>query len=107
DRTVAALGSTRRLVGEDARALEFVYGDLVGDRIDHARIEGGRDAVRAVRAAVEPGPQVAAGDVTLLREPGLDPHEHGMASTVRVEDFFPRQRDLHRPSRQLRELADD
>ncbi len=30
-----------------------------------------------------------------------------MASAVRVEDFFPRQRDLHRPARQLRELADD
>src|SRR6185369_14333536 len=70
DRAVAALGSARRLVGEDARALELVDRDLVGDRIDHARVERGRDAVRAVGSAVEPRPQMAAGDVALLRESG-------------------------------------
>ena len=31
-RAVAALGAARRLVGEDARALELVHGDLVGHR---------------------------------------------------------------------------
>ena len=104
-RAVPALGSTRRLVGEDARGLELVHGDLVGDRIDHARVEGGRDAVGAVRAAVEPRPEVTAGDVTLSREAGLDPHENGMPAAVRIEDLFAGQRDLHRPSRQFRELA--
>ena len=49
DRAVAALGSARRLVGEDARALELVHGDLVGDRIEHAGVEGGGDAVASRR----------------------------------------------------------
>ena len=48
---------------------------------------------------------MAAGDVALLREPGLDPHEDGMAAAVDVEDFLARERDLHRAPRELRELA--
>src|SRR5439155_20082217 len=55
--------------------------------------------------AVEPRPEMTAGDVTLSREAGLDPHENGMPAAVRIEDLFAGQRDLHRPSRQLRELA--
>src|SRR5262249_32145802 len=67
-RAVASLGAARRVVGEDARALELVDRDLVGDRIDHARVEGGRDAVGAVGTAVEPRPEMAARDIALSRE---------------------------------------
>jgi hypothetical protein len=107
DRAVAALGPARRLVGEDARALELVHGDLVGHRVDHARVERGGDAVGAVRSAVEPRLEVAAGDVAGLREAGLDPHQHRMPAAMRVEDLFTRERDLHRAACQLRELTDD
>ena len=59
-RAVAALGAAGRLVREDARALELVDGDLVGDGLERARVEGRRHAVGAVGAAVEPGAEVHA-----------------------------------------------
>ena len=104
-RAVAALGAAGRLVGEDARALELVDGDLVRHRLERARVEGGRHAVGAVRAAVEPRAEVHAGDGAVLREAGLDPHQHGVAAAVDVEDLFARERDLHRAARELRQLA--
>ena len=61
-RAVAALGAARRLVREDAGALELVRGDLVRHRLERAGIERRRHAVGAVGAAVEPGAEVHAGD---------------------------------------------
>ena len=40
-----------------------------------------------------------------LREAGLDPHQHRVAAAVDVEDLLARERDLHRPAGDLRELA--
>src|SRR5882762_2101982 len=54
-RAVPALGPARRLVGEGARALEVVARDIVGDGLKRARVVRARDAVRAVRAAIEQG----------------------------------------------------
>ena len=61
-RAVSALGAARRLVGEDAAALELVARDVIGDRLQRAGVERAGDAVRAVGAAVEQRLQVHAGD---------------------------------------------
>src|SRR5258706_10926428 len=42
---VTALRSARRLVCEDAAALESICRDVVSDRLESARIESGRDPV--------------------------------------------------------------
>ena len=102
---MAALGAARRLVGEDASALELVDRHLVRDGIDDARIERGRDAVGAVRAAVEPRLEVAARDVARAREAGLDPHQNRMPAAVDVEHLLAREGDLDGTARELRELA--
>src|SRR5882762_8304618 len=52
-RTVTALRSTRRLVGERARALEPVARHLIGDGLERARVVSARHPVGAVAAAVE------------------------------------------------------
>ena len=104
-RPVAALGAAGRLVGKDPRALELVDGHLVGHGLERARVEGRGDAVGAVGAAVEPGAEVHARDGAILGEAGLDPHEHRVAPTVDVEHFLAGQGELHRPPRELRELA--
>ena len=102
---VTALGSARRLVGEDPRALELVDRHLVGHRIDDAGVERRGHAVGAVGAAVEPRLQMAAGDVPRPREARLDPHQHRVAAAMDVEHFLPRARDLHRAADELREAA--
>src|SRR5438552_7365707 len=56
--SVAAFGTAGRLVGEDATSLEPVCGDVVGDRLQRPRVEGGGDSVRPVCAAVERAAEV-------------------------------------------------
>ncbi len=46
-----------------------------------------------------------AGDRAVLREAGLDPHQHRMPAAVDVEDLLARQRELDRPPGELGELA--
>src|SRR6185369_15638166 len=53
-RAVAAFRSARGFVGEAAHRVELVTIDVVGDGLQRARVEGRRDAVAAVRAAVDP-----------------------------------------------------
>src|SRR4029453_9964779 len=100
-RAVAALGPARRLVGEDARPLELVDRNLVGHRVDTARVERRGDAVRAVGASVEPRAEMATGDVTALRESRLDPHQHGGAAAGGVEDLLAGPGDLDGPAGEL------
>ena len=104
-RAVAALGAAGRLVGEDARPLELVDRHLVGDGVDDAGVEGRGHPVGAVGAAVEPGLDVAAGDVALPGEPGLEPHQHRMPAAVDVEHLLAGEGDLHGPPGDLGELA--
>ena len=104
-RAVPALGPARRLVGEDAAALEAVGRDVVGDGLQRAGVEGAGDAVRAVGAAVEQRLEVHAGDRAVLLHAGLEAHQHRMAAAVAVEDLFARQADLHRAVGQQRQLA--
>src|SRR5204862_162995 len=61
-RAVAALGTAGRLVGEHARRVELVARQLVGHRLQRARIESARDAVAAIAAAVDQRLQVHAGE---------------------------------------------
>ena len=47
------------------------------------------------------------GDRAVFLHAGLDVHQHGMTSAMAVENFFARQRDLHRSAGHHREFADD
>ena len=55
---VPALGPAGGLVGEDARALELVGGNLVRDGLQCAGVEGGGHAVGAIGSAIEPGAEM-------------------------------------------------
>ena len=106
-RAVAALRAAGRLVREDAAPLELVPRDPVGHRLERARVEGGRDPVRAVRPPVEPRPEVKGQDLAVLPHAGPHPHEHRMAAPVGIEDLLPRERRLHRSPRDLGQPGDD
>ncbi len=105
-RAVAALGPARRLVGEDARGLELVARQLVGYRLQRSGVEGARDAVGAVAAAVDQRLQVHPGELAVLRDAGAEAHQHRMPAAVHVEHFFAVEADLHRAAEDQRRLAD-
>src|SRR5687768_11975850 len=50
---MAALGATRRLVGEYAHALKLVTRHVVRDGLQRARVERARDAIAAICAAIQ------------------------------------------------------
>ncbi len=95
-RAVPALWSARRLVGEDTQAIEFVTRHFVSHRLQRARVKRARDAVASVSPAVEKRFEMHRGNRAVFFHPGLDLHQHRMAATMTVEDFFARQRALHR-----------
>src|SRR5258705_1650352 len=47
------------------------------------------------------------GDGAVFLDSSLDVHQHRMATTVTVENLFPRERYLHLPSGHHRKFADD
>ena len=106
-RAVAALGAARRLVGEDARAVEAVRRDLVGHGLERARVVRRGDAVGAVGAAVEQGLEVHRRDRAVLLDAGPHLHQHRVAAAVAVEDLLAREADLDGPAGDARELGDD
>ena len=106
-RAVAALGPARRLVREDARALELVRRDAVRDRLQRSRVVGRGDPVRAVAAAVERRLEVERGDRAVLLHAGPHPHQGRVTAPVAVEDLLARQADLDGPARDAREVRDD
>ncbi len=106
-RPMAALGAARRLVREDAAALKLIRGDVIRHRLQRAGVEGARDAVRAVRAAVEQRLHAHRRDRAVTFHAGLDAHQHRMAPAVAVEHLFARQADLHRAIEHQRGLRDD
>src|SRR5206468_12017372 len=93
-RAVPTLRAARRLVREDAAPLKVIRRDMVGDRLQRAGVERARDAVRAVRAAVEQRPEMDAGDRPVPLDAGLEVHQHRMTPTMAVEHFFAREADL-------------
>ena len=64
------------------------------------------NTVGTVAAAVERGPEMHRGDVSVLGDTGLGPHERGVATPMTVEDLFPGQCDLDGPSRHHGEFGD-
>jgi len=105
-RAVPALGPARRLVREGARALKVVARDVVGDGLKGARVVRARDAVGAVRAAIEQGLEMHSGDRSIALHPGAHPHQRRVAAAMTVEHLFARQRDLHWSAGHHRELRD-
>src|SRR5262249_40818860 len=106
-RAVPPLRSTRRFVSEHAQAFELVAWHIVGHRLKRPRVERARDAVTAVRAAVQKRPEVHRGDCAVILRTGLDPHQNGMPAAMTVEDFLASERDLHRTAGYHRKLGDD
>ena len=98
-RAVAALGTAGRLVREHPAGIELEARQLVGERRQHAGVEGARRTVGAIGAAVEQGLQVHAGELAVLGHAGAEFHQHRMAAAVQVEHFLARQADFHRPAR--------
>ncbi len=102
---VAALGPARRLVGEDARGLELVARQLVGHGLERSGIEGARDAVGPVAAAVDQGLQVHAGQLAVLGYAGAELHQHRVPPAVHVEHLLAIEAHLHRTAEDHRGLG--
>ncbi len=102
---VAALGAARRLVGEEAHALEFVAGQLIRHRLEHAGVVGGCHAIGAVSPAIEEGTEMHGGERAILLDAGLDPHFDGVTPTVYEEDFLARAGEFDRATGAAREFA--
>ena len=66
-------------------------------RLQRAGVEHARDTVRAVRATVEQGFQVDAGDRAVALHARLELHQDRMAPAMAVEHFFSCQADFDRP----------
>src|SRR5438445_4854083 len=106
-RAMATLWSTRRLGGESAQPLELVTRHFVGHGLQSTGVECARYAITPVGAAVQKRLEVHCGNGAVLLNAGFDVHQHGMPSTMAIENFFARERALHRPARNHRQLAHD
>src|SRR6266566_200980 len=71
-RSVPALWSARRFVGEDAQAIEFVTRHFVSHRLQRAGVESTRDSVTPVSAAVEKRFEMHRGDRAVFLHPGFN-----------------------------------
>ncbi len=97
-RAVPPLGAAGGLVRVDPRPLELVGGNVVGGRLQGARVVGRHDPIAAVAAAVQEGTEVHGGDAPVLVHARPHPHEDGVPATMGVEDLLPGEGDLHRPA---------
>src|SRR5207247_8375601 len=79
-RAVSALGSARRLVREHAAAVETIRGDVIRDGLQRTGVEGARDAVRSVRAAVEQRFDFHPRDRAVALDAGFGLYQQRMAS---------------------------
>ena len=95
---MAALGAAGRLVGEHPHALELVGRQVVGHRLQRPGVVNGGQAVAAVAAAVQKGPEPHGLQRAVALDPRAHPHLHRMASPVHVERLLAVERDLHRPA---------
>ena len=95
---VAALGAAGRLVGEHPHTLELVGRQVVGHRLQRPGVVDGGQAVAAVAAAVQKGPEPHGLQRAVTLDPRAHPHLHRMASPVHVERLLAVERDLHRPA---------
>src|SRR6185369_5311426 len=104
---VPALWTTRRFVCKRSYSLKFVTRHFIRHSLQRARVERARDSITPVCTTVEIRLKVHRRDRAVVLHARLDVHQHRMASTVTIEDFFARQRNLHRTSGNHRELANN
>src|SRR4051812_16654348 len=103
-RTVPALWATWWFIRENAHALEFITRHLIRNGLQGARVERARDAVTAIGAAVEKRFEVHARDGAVFSDAGLNVHQNGMPPAMTIEDLFARERTLHWPAGNHRQL---
>ena len=105
-RPVPPLRTARRLVCKSPGPFEPVIRDPVGRRLQGARIVRARHAIAAESTAVQGRAQMLRGHGAILRETGLQVHQHRVAAAMAVEDFLAGQRRLARPPESQRQLGD-
>ena len=81
-RPMPAFGTTRRLVGEQAHALEFVTWQFVGHCLQGSRVVRCGDPIGPIRSAIQVRTKVHRCKRTVAFHAGLDPHFDRMAPPV-------------------------
>ena len=102
---MAALGATGRLIGKEAHPLELVTGEVVGDRLQCARVIGYWHTIRAIRPAIQERAEVHGSERSILLHACLDPHLDGMSPAVDQENLLAGAGDLDGPAGATREFA--
>ena len=102
---MAALGATGRLVGKEAHPLELVTGEVVGDRLQCARVIGCCHAIRAICPAIQERAEVHSCERSILLHACLDPHLDGMSPSVDQENLLAGAGDLDRSPGAARQLG--
>src|SRR5712692_1796717 len=87
-RAVPALWSARWLVCENTQSFEFVLRHFVSHRLQRAGVERARDAVTPISAAIKKRFEMHRDDRAVFLHSGLDVHQHRMATTMTIENFF-------------------
>src|SRR5262249_43707788 len=99
------LWTARWLIGKNAQALEAVMRDFVGDRLQRPSIENRGHAIAAIPTAIYKCLKMECRDGTIALHPSAHPHQHRMASSVRIKHLFTCEADFDGPSGQHRELG--
>src|SRR5207237_9823884 len=94
---VPTLWTTRRLIGKHAQSLKAVMRDLVSDRLQRPGVQDRGHAITAISAAIHKCLKMERRDGTIALHPGTHPHQHGMASTVRIKHLFTCEADFDGP----------
>ena len=104
---VAALRPARGLVGEHPAGIEGIARQVVGDRLQHRRIERAGDTVGTVSAAVQQGLQVHGGQRAVYVHAGAKFHQHRVAAAMAVKYLFAVQADLDGTAQHQRGFDND
>src|SRR5207245_11674526 len=102
---VPTLWTTRRLIGKNAQSLKAVMRDLISDRLQRPGVQDRGHAITAIPTAIHKCLKMERSDGTMALHPGTHPHQHRMASTVRIKHLFTCEADFDGPSSQHGELG--
>src|SRR5215472_10973413 len=79
--------------------------NLVSDRLQRPGVQDRGHAVAAISTAIHKCLKMERRNGTIALHPGPYPHQHRMASTVRIKHLFTCEADFHGPSGQHGELG--
>jgi hypothetical protein len=102
---VAALGSARGFVGENANAFKFILRHIVSDGLQRAGVIDRGQPVATITAAVEKSFILHRLDRAVAFHAGFRPHFDRMSAAVDIKGFLASERNFDRPSRDHRKLG--